>query len=611
MFSIKNILLYNKQRTKSNSTFLIFYKSRSIGKETSLKNLLKYLKGSAVIFAILAPLSMILEVSMDLLHPTLLSNIIDIGVAEANINYILKVGAYMIIVSILAVIGGVLCSFFASAASMRLAEDLREAIFKKVNSLSFMEIDKLKTASLITRLTNDVTQVQQMFNMALRAAVRSPLMAIGGIIMAVRLSLNLSTIFAVSIPIIIIGIIIILKKSMPLFIKVQNKLDDINLVMRENILGVRVIKSFNLEEKQKERFNKKNKELTVSSIASQNMNLVLSPFTQFIMNLSVVAVLWFGGRMVSYQTLELGKIMAFVNYMIQIMHSTVMVINLMMNFSRAKASADRINEILNMASSIKEKEDAKKLEGYDIEFRNVYFKFNEESENVLEDISFSIKEGERIGIIGPTGSGKSTIISLIPRLYDIYKGEILIGGINVKELKLKELRDNIGIVLQESLLLSGDIEGNIRFGNNFATFKEIEKSAKDAQAYEFINKKKNKYKEKVEQRAKNLSGGQKQRLSIARTLVRNPKILIMDDASSALDMKTQSKLHEAIKNRDDGATIITIAQRISAVMASDKIIVLDEGRISAIGSHDELIRNNEIYRTIAVSQLGEEVLSNV
>lgn len=576
-----------------------------------MKNLLKFFKGSAVIFAILAPLSMILEVSMDLLHPTLLSNIIDIGVAEANINYILKVGAYMIIVSILAVIGGVLCSFFASAASMRLAEDLREAIFKKVNSLSFMEIDKLKTASLITRLTNDVTQVQQMFNMALRAAVRSPLMAIGGIIMAVRLSLNLSTIFAVSIPIIIIGIIIILKKSMPLFIKVQNKLDDINLVMRENILGVRVIKSFNLEEKQKERFNKKNKELTVSSIASQNMNLVLSPFTQLIMNLSVVAVLWFGGRMVSYQTLELGKIMAFVNYMIQIMHSTVMVINLMMNFSRAKASADRINEILNMASSIKEKEDAKKLEGYDIEFRNVYFKFNEESENVLEDISFSIKEGERIGIIGPTGSGKSTIISLIPRLYDIYKGEILIGGINVKELKLKELRDNIGIVLQESLLLSGDIEGNIGFGNNFATFKEIEKSAKDAQAYEFINKKKNKYKEKVEQRAKNLSGGQKQRLSIARTLVRNPKILIMDDASSALDMKTQSKLHEAIKNRDDGATIITIAQRISAVMASDKIIVVDEGRISAIGSHDELIRNNEIYRTIAVSQLGEEVLSNV
>ena len=278
------------------------------------------------------------------------------------------------------------------------------------------------------------------------------------------------------------------------------------------------------------------------------------------MNLSVVAVLWFGGNMVSTQSLEVGKIIAFVNYMIQIMHSTVMVINLMMNFSRAKASADRINKILNIESSIKEKEEAKDLEGYDVEFKQVYFKFNEESENVLEDISFTIKEGERIGIIGPTGSGKSTIISLISRLYDIDRGEILIGGINVKDLKLKELRENIGIVLQDSILLSG---------------------------------------------------GQRQRLSIARTLVRNPKILIMDDSSSALDMKTQAKLQETIKNRKEETTVITIAQRISAVIDSDKIIVLDEGKISAIGSHEELIKTNEMYRSIAVSQLGEEMLLNV
>jgi len=525
-----------------------------------LKNLLKYFKGSAIVFAILAPLSMIVEVAMDLLQPTLLSKIIDVGVAQGDINYILKVGFYMIMVSIIAAIGGILCSFFASAASMKLAENLRESLFKKVNSLSFKKIDQLKTASLITRLTNDVTQVQQMFNMMLRAAVRSPLMAIGGIIMAVRLSLDLSTIFAISIPIIVIGIIVILRKSMPLFIKVQNKIDDINLVMRENILGVRVIKAFNLEEKQRKRFNNKNKELTISSIDSQNMNLVLSPFTQLIMNLSVVAVLWFGGNMVSTQSLEVGKIIAFVNYMIQIMHSTVMVINLMMNFSRAKASADRINKILNIESSIKEKEEAKDLEGYDVECKQVYFKFNEESENVLEDISFTIKEGERIGIIGPTGSGKSTIISLISRLYDIDRGEILIGGINVKDLKLKELRENIGIVLQDSILLSG---------------------------------------------------GQRQRLSIARTLVRNPKILIMDDSSSALDMKTQAKLQETIKNRKEETTVITIAQRISAVIDSDKIIVLDEGKISAIGSHEELIKTNEMYRSIAVSQLGEEMLLNV
>lgn len=551
--------MYNKEIKKS--ILLVFLINIiSIRRETNLKNLLKYFKGSAIVFAILAPLSMIVEVAMDLLQPTLLSKIIDVGVAQGDINYILKVGFYMIMVSIIAAIGGILCSFFASAASMKLAENLRESLFKKVNSLSFKKIDQLKTASLITRLTNDVTQVQQMFNMMLRAAVRSPLMAIGGIIMAVRLSLDLSTIFAISIPIIVIGIIVILRKSMPLFIKVQNKIDDINLVMRENILGVRVIKAFNLEEKQRKRFNNKNKELTISSIDSQNMNLVLSPFTQLIMNLSVVAVLWFGGNMVSTQSLEVGKIIAFVNYMIQIMHSTVMVINLMMNFSRAKASADRINEILNIESSIKEKEEAKDLEGYDVEFKQVYFKFNEESENVLEDISFTIKEGERIGIIGPTGSGKSTIISLISRLYDIDRGEILIGGINVKDLKLKELRENIGIVLQDSILLSG---------------------------------------------------GQRQRLSIARTLVRNPKILIMDDSSSALDMKTQAKLQETIKNRKEETTVITIAQRISAVIDSDKIIVLDEGKISAIGSHEELIKTNEMYRSIAVSQLGEEMLLNV
>lgn len=551
--------MYNKEIKKS--ILLVFLINIiSIRRETNLKNLLKYFKGSAIVFAILAPLSMIVEVAMDLLQPTLLSKIIDVGVAQGDINYILKVGFYMIMVSVIAAIGGILCSFFASAASMKLAENLRESLFKKVNSLSFKKIDQLKTASLITRLTNDETQVQQMFNMMLRAAVRSPLMAIGGIIMAVRLSLDLSTIFAISIPIIVIGIIVILRKSMPLFIKVQNKIDDINLVMRENILGVRVIKAFNLEEKQRKRFNNKNKELTISSIDSQNMNLVLSPFTQLIMNLSVVAVLWFGGNMVSTQSLEVGKIIAFVNYMIQIMHSTVMVINLMMNFSRAKASADRINKILNIESSIKEKEEAKDLEGYDVEFKQVYFKFNEESENVLEDISFTIKEGECIGIIGPTGSGKSTIISLISRLYDIDRGEILIGGTNVKDLKLKELRENIGIVLQDSILLSG---------------------------------------------------GQRQRLSIARTLVRNPKILIMDDSSSALDMKTQAKLQETIKNRKEETTVITIAQRISAVIDSDKIIVLDEGKISAIGSHEELIKTNEMYRSIAVSQLGEEMLLNV
>ena len=576
-----------------------------------MKKLLTYLKGKSIIFAILAPIAMIVEVSMDLLQPTLMSNIIDIGVAKGDLNYIYKIGLYMIVAAILSCIGGILCSVFASIASMTMAQNLREGLFDKINKLSFKEVDNLKTSTLITRLTNDVTQVQQMVNMTLRAAVRSPLMAIGGIIMASRLSKDLSSIFLISIPMIIVGIVYILKKSMPLFTKVQSKIDNINLVMRENILGVRVIKAFNLEENQNKRFIERNEELKNISIKSQNMNISLWPFAALIMNFSVVAVLWFGGNMVISGNLEVGKIMAFINYLIQIMNSTIMVIGLMMNFSRAKASADRIIEVLDVESSIIEVDKAKDINSYDLEFKNVSFKYNQEGEQVLENIGFNLKEGETLGIIGPTGSGKSSLISLIPRLYDVSYGEILLGGENIKNLKLKTLRKNIGVVLQDNILFSGNIEDNIKFGNSKATYEEIEQSAKDAQAFEFINNKKYKYKERVEQRGKNLSGGQKQRLSITRTLVRKPKILIMDDSSSALDMETQSKLQKSIKNRNDGASLIIIAQRISAVMDSDKIIVLDDGEISDIGSHKELLIKNEIYRSIAISQLGEEVLLNV
>ena len=576
-----------------------------------MKKLLKYLKGSSIFFAIVAPIAMILEVSMDLLQPTLMSKIIDIGVAKGDLNYVFKVGLYMIITAILGVVGGILCSVFASIASMEMAKNLREGLFDKINKLSFKEVDKLKTSSLITRLTNDVTQVQQMVNMTLRAAVRAPLMAIGGMVMAFNLSRDLSSIFLIAIPIIVCGIVFILKKSMPLFTKVQNKIDDINLVMRENILGVRVIKAFNLENNENNRFINKNNELTNSSIESQNMNISLWPFAALIMNLSVVSVLWFGGNMVAKGNLEVGKIMAFINYLIQIMNSTIMVIGLMMNFSRAKASADRIVEVLEVDSSIVEIEKPKEINNYDLEFRNVNFKYNEDSEEVLENISFKINAGETVGIIGPTGAGKSSLISLIPRLYDVTKGEILLGGENIKDLSLRDIRENIGVVLQDNILFSGSIEDNIKFGNNNATLEEMDKNAKDAQAFEFIDNKKYKYKERIEQRGKNLSGGQKQRLSITRTLVRNPKILIMDDSSSALDMETQSKLQESIRNRKDGASVITIAQRISAVMDADKIIVLNDGRISDIGTHKELISKNEIYRSIALSQLGEEVLVNV
>ena len=572
---------------------------------------LKYLKGPAVICAIIAPLAMMLEVSMDLLQPVFLSNIIDIGIANGDLHYVLTVGLKMIIVAIIGAIGGIMCSTLASVAAMTIGQNLRQHLFDKIQQLSFLEIDKLKTSSLITRLTNDVTQIQTMFMMALKIAVRAPLLAIGGIFMAIRLSHQLSLVFVISIPLIVLGITIILKKSLPLFTDVQNKIDNINTVMRENILGIRVIKSFNLESNQNKRFNDVNDELKNSSIVSQNMNMILWPFATLIMNLSVVCILWFGGNLVNTGGLEIGKIMAFINYLMQIMFSTIMVINIMMNFSRAKASANRVQEVLDTESSIKEMVDAKSVDNFDIEFKNVSFKYNKKSENVLTNISFKVHQGETIGIIGSTGCGKSTLVNLIPRLYDVTEGEILIGGIDVKNIKLDTLRENIGVVLQESILFSGTIEDNLRFGNKNATKDMMEESSKDAQAYEFISRKENGYLSNVEQRGKNLSGGQKQRLSIARTLIKNPKILIMDDSSSALDMETEAKLQSAIKNRMEDSTVFIIAQRISGVMDADKIIVMNDGEISAIGTHKELLKINEIYKSIAVSQLGEEVLNIV
>ena len=573
--------------------------------------LFKFFKGSAVICAILAPLVMILEVAMDLLQPTLLSNIIDIGVANHDLNYVLITGLKMIIAAIVGLFAGAGCSFLAAIAAIKLAQEVRQGLFDKIQTLSFLELDKLKTSSLITRLTNDVTQIQQMTNMLLRMMVRAPSTAIGGLVMAIILSKELSKIFVVAIPIILIVVMIILKKSFPLFKKMQQKIDNINLVMRESILGIKIIKALVIEDKQKDRFNDANEELTMASIKSQGMNLLLLPISTFIMNLTVVSVLWFGGNMFVSGNIEIGKIMAFINYLLQIMASIMMVINCMIMFSRAQVSAARINEVLDTKASIENKENCEEVKNFDIEFKNVFFKYNDHSDNVLEDISVKIKEGEKVGIIGSTGCGKTSFVNLIPRLYDATSGEILIGGVNVKNINIKQLREDVAIVLQESILFSGDIKSNLKLGNKNASEEELISASKDSQAYEFIMNKDNKFDEVVEQRGKNLSGGQKQRLSIGRTLIKNPKIFIMDDSSSALDMATEARLQTSIRNRMKDNTVLIIAQRISAVMDLDKIIVMDDGKISAMGSHKELLERSEIYRSIAVSQLGEEVLVSV
>lgn len=576
-----------------------------------MTKLLKYIKGNAIIYTILAPLMMFIEVIMDLNQPKLMSDIIDIGIANGDISYVLNVGFKMIVVAFIGILGGMLCGIFATLASMNMGKNIRQSLFDKIQSLSFLEIDKFKTSSLITRLTNDVTQVQNMVMMGLRGMVRSPLIFLGGIIMSLTISVKLSMIFLIAIPLIILSVTLITSKSIPFFTEMQKKIDNVNLVMRENLLGVRVVKAFTIENKVRERFSNANKELMDTSIKAQGVTILLWPLVTLIMNLSVVAVLWFGGNYVNNGSLEIGKIMAFINYLVQIMNSLNMLIMSIINFSRAKVSADRINEVLDVESSIKDREDAGEINNFDVEFKDVYFKYNKDGEDVLKGISFKALEGEKIGIIGPTGSGKSSLISLIPRLYDTTSGSVMIGNKDVRSLKIKDLRKIIGVVLQDTTLFSGSIADNLRFGMEDANEEMMDSATRDAQAFEFINSSNEGYNREVGQRGKNLSGGQKQRISIARTLIKNPKILILDDSSSALDMETESKLQNSLKNRMKDSTVFLIAQRISAVMDSDKIIVLDNGEIAAIGTHKELIKNCEIYRSIAISQLGEEVVLNV
>ena len=570
--------------------------------------LLRYLKGSAILYAILAPLFMLVEVSMDLMLPTMVSNIIDIGITNGDTTYVWMTGAKMIGFAVIGLIGGVGCSIFSTIAAVNLGQNLRDGLFATIQSLSFLELDHFKTSSLITRLTNDITQIQTMVMMGLRILVRAPLLCIGGILMAYRLSSDLSGIFVITIPVILIFVAIVMSRSFPLFKSMQEKIDKVNNVMRENLLGVRVIKAFTIEHKQKDRFNEANDDLMNQSIRAQKLMIILNPVVMLLVNFSIVAVLWYGGFLVQAGVLETGKIMAFINYLTQIMMSLMMVIMISMNFSRAKASADRINEVLMTESSIQDSKSPEVIDQYDIEFKDVSFKYHDHSEEVLTDLSFKIKQGDRVGIIGGTGAGKSSLVQLIPRLYDVSSGEVLIGGRNVKEVSLHELRDKIGVVLQESILFSGTIESNIKFGYHDATDEELDQAARDAQAMEFIQLKESGYQTEVEQRGKNLSGGQKQRVSIARTLIRKPKILILDDSSSALDMATERQLQEAIKEQMTGSTVIMIAQRISAVMDANQIIVLDQGHISGIGTHEELLKTNEIYRSIAISQLGEEAV---
>ncbi|KAI4453598.1 atp-binding cassette sub-family b [Holotrichia oblita] len=571
----------------------------------------KYLKG-AVLFTLIAPLMMILEVSMDLMQPTLMSDIINKGVANGDITYIFDTGKTMLIVALIGVIGGVGCTVFSSLAGTHFGARLRQSMFDHIQEFSFKEIDKLSTSSLITRLTNDVTQLQNMLIMALRMLVRAPMQCIGGVFMAYLLSPKLAVILLIAMPVMFIAVFFVVKKAFPLFSKMQTKIDRVNTVMRENLLGVRVVKAFAGQEHESMRFEKASRDLMDWSMRAGNLTVLLSPIVTFILNLSIVAMFWFGGNMAMRGELEAGTIMALMTYITQVLFSLMMVVMMLMNVSRAKASAERINEVLETRSSITDAAAAKEPNGYDVEFENVSFRYNDtDTGYVLQDISFKAKAGQTVGIIGATGSGKSTLMSLIPRLYDVTKGAIRIGGVDVREIKQETLHRITGMVLQESILFAGTISENLRWADGECDFSVMEQAAKDAQAEEFINGYENKYNAAVEQRARNLSGGQKQRLSIARTFAKRPKILIMDDSTSAVDTATEAKIRKAVVERDKNALTFIIAQRISAIKNADNIIVLDGGRISGIGTHEQLLQNNEIYRAITVSQLGKEAVENV
>jgi len=565
-----------------------------------IMNLFKYLKGN-VKSAILGPLFIIVDTAGMISIPFLTSKIMDIGIPNGDKNYIVQMGIYMIIVSMISMLGGFLAMYFSSKAAYGFGANLRKDLMEKIQDFSFNNINKFGTASLITRITNDVEVLVQLVQMCLRMVIRTPVMLIGGIFMMITMSPKVALIFLALIPIIAIVMGIIIKKGFPLFKIVQTKIDNVNNVIRENLVGARVVKSFVRQDYENERFNKANTELMDITIKSYNIMIFLMPTLMLIMNLSIAAVLWIGAS----GTIEVGAISASITYMTMTLMSLMMLSMIFMNFSRAKASADRISEILTEVPDIKNSENcsSKEIEKGEIEFDVDEFAFQDsDGEAILNNIKCKINAGEMVAIIGSTGTGKSTMVNLIPRFYDVTKGSVKIDGVDTRDYNIENLRNGIGMVLQENRLFAGTIAENIRWGKKDASLEEIKHACKVAQIDEYIESLPDKYESRVEERGSNFSGGQKQRLAIARALIKKPKILILDDSVSALDSTTELKLRNALKQEFKSTTIIMIVQKISSCKEVDRVLVIDDGTIVGNGTHSELIENNEVYKEISESQ---------
>jgi len=549
-----------------------------------------------------------LQTLSELYLPTLMSDIVNTGIMRGDVAYIWRVGRLMLLVAL----GGTACSICAAFLSARTAmgfgKILRARIFEHVEKFSLREFDKIGTPSLITRNTNDVTQLQMVIMVMMRMMISAPIMCVGGIIMALSKDRGLTWILAVVLPIIAAIVIFVARKGLPLFRMIQKKIDRINLIVRENLEGIRVIRAFNRTDYERARFHEANLDLTETSIRVNRLMALMMPLMMLIMNSTIVAIIWFGAIRVDRGTLEVGNMMAFFQYAMQIMMSLLMASMLFIMIPRAQASADRINEVLAIQPEINDPPSPRKTNGMrgHLEFRDVTFNYPGAEEPVLKNVSFCARPGEVVAIIGGTGSGKSTLVNLIPRFYDVTEGSVLIDGVDVREMTQEELRAKIGFVPQKAVLFSGTVADNIRYGKEDATDEEVRRAAEVAQALEFISDMKDGFDSELAQGGTNLSGGQRQRLAIARALVRRPEIYVFDDSFSALDFKTDARLRAALKKETAGSTVLIVAQRVSTVMDADRIVVLDRGRVVGIGTHRDLLKTCDVYREIVSSQLPEE-----
>ena len=578
---------------------------------TELKRYKKYITPYLSAFVI-GPLMMLTEVAGEVMLPKFMSMIINNGVASRNVAYIGKMGTLMVLTVLFMAVGGILGAYFSAKASISFTSDMRNDLFRKVQQFSFENIDDYSTGSLVTRLTNDVQQVQNVLMMGLRMALRAPGMFLGALIMAFMMNRQLAVIILIVIPLLLAAILLILKTAFPRFGEMQRRLDRLNSGIQESLTNVRVVKSFVREDHEIEKFSKLNDDLKESSLRALRIVIATMPVMMFAMNVTTLAVVWYGGNIIIAGKMPVGDLTAFTTYIVQILMSLMMLSMVFLQSSRASASMKRIKEIFDTEIGLNddnaENKDKKVTEGR-VEFKNVSFGYSGENgrkDLVLEGISFTAEPGQTIGIIGSTGSGKTSLVQLIPRLYDVTGGEVLVDGVNVKEYSLKHLREGVGMVLQKNILFSGTIEENLRWGNEDAPMEDVIRFSESAQADPFVKTFKNGYDTEMGQGGVNVSGGQKQRLCIARALLKRPKILILDDSTSAVDTATEAKIRESLYHDLKDTTKIIIAQRISSVQEADQILVLEGGKIIGHGTHEELLKTCEAYSEIYTTQIGNQ-----